>query len=179
MQCERHGKETEMTESEFKILVVDNDEEFQRICAEWLESDETTIVQALSAEHAIEVIGDVTPNVIILDVVLPQMSGTDFLRTIFKGKPAADIPVAIVSERNDLATKLLGYISGARRYFEKPAEKNDVINFVMSCKKGKRPSKHDCNMHSSGRIESRISLVDEMVTVARRHKCPMCLCDVV
>ena len=107
-----------MTISQSKVLVVE-DSKFLRIATERaLSRAGFAVSTAADGEEALQVANDQLPDIILLDMMLPKISGTEVLKTL-KAKPATmDIPVIVLtslSQKNE--EKLLS--EGAAAYFEK------------------------------------------------------------
>ena len=79
------------------ILVVDDDASFRQLL-KYVLKQQYHLLLAESAEHALTVLAEQRPDLIVLDVVLPGMSGLDLLRQIKTSWP--DIPVLMLSATN-------------------------------------------------------------------------------
>ncbi|GAA0542007.1 hypothetical protein GCM10008994_16370 [Halorubrum ejinorense] len=73
--------------------------------------------------------GGVTPDVVVLDVMMPRMKGTQVLRTIRRGELAVDpdVPVVMLTSRGQEADVLEGLDSGADEYLTKPFSPNELL----------------------------------------------------
>ena len=107
-----------MTVSKSKVLVVE-DSKFLRIATERaLSRAGFAVSTAADGEEALQVANDQLPDIILLDMMLPKLSGTDVLRALKANPATVDIPVIVLtslSQRNE--EKLLS--EGAAAYFEK------------------------------------------------------------
>ncbi|MGA2979864.1 MAG: response regulator [Terriglobales bacterium] len=107
-----------MTISQSKVLVVE-DSKFLRIATERaLSRAGFAVSTAADGEEALQVANDQLPDIILLDMMLPKLSGTDVLRALKANPATVDIPVIVLtslSQRNE--EKLLS--EGAAAYFEK------------------------------------------------------------
>ncbi len=128
-RCEEEYK---MKDREIRVFIVEADRFLQETSGQWFSRPGEIIFESFSAEDALEACSVERPDVIILDLDMPDSGGIEFLKNVFKGKQVPDIPVICISERIDLATKLVAYISGAKRYMEKPLERSDLDSFISS-----------------------------------------------
>jgi CheY-like chemotaxis protein len=107
-----------VTISQSKVLVVE-DSKFLRIATERaLSRAGFAVSTAADGEEALQVANDQLPDIILLDMMLPKLSGTDVLRALKANPATVDIPVIVLtslSQRNE--EKLLS--EGAAAYFEK------------------------------------------------------------
>lgn len=79
------------------ILIVEDDDELHEIYLAMLETVDCRIIQAYDGLEALEKLVDTTPDLILLDIVLDEMMGDEFLLEIRRRSRYADIPVVIVS----------------------------------------------------------------------------------
>jgi CheY-like chemotaxis protein len=110
-----------MTVSRTKILVVDDSSFLRRASERALTRAGYQVVTAADGEQALQVAREQIPNLILLDMMLPKLSGVDVLRALKQDAATKDIPVIVLtalSERNK--EKLLQ--EGAISYVEKSDE---------------------------------------------------------
>jgi CheY-like chemotaxis protein len=79
------------------ILIVEDDDELHELYLTMLEPLDCRIIQAYDGVEALEKLVDTTPDLIILDLLLDEMMGDEFLLDIRRKSQYADIPVIIVS----------------------------------------------------------------------------------
>jgi len=114
------------------ILVVEDDEKIVRICKSVLSTGGYEIVSAGDAGEAIQMIESDTPDLLILDLMLPGMDGLDFLSKL-KGNPqTASVPVIILTALGDLKTKVKGFYIGADDYLVKPVSSLELLARVRA-----------------------------------------------
>lgn len=85
---------------------------------------------ALSAEQGIARARDERPDLILMDVVFPGMSGFQATRKINRDPDTARIPVVILSVRNEASDREWGLRQGAREYLTKPCRAQELIDAV-------------------------------------------------
>ena len=112
-----------------KILVVDDEVQILRALKANLEARGYKVWTARDGEEAIRLIGDVSPDLLILDLGLPKKSGLDVLRSL---RSWSDIPVIIVSARNGDPDKIAALDEGADDYLTKPFSIGELMARVRA-----------------------------------------------
>lgn len=102
-----------------KILVVEDVPEMAELASMYLKKSGMTVESVGSAEEALEYIGRQMPDLIILDLNLPGMSGFDFLKK-FRDEYNSSLPVIIVSARDADEDIIKGLGNGADEFVTKP-----------------------------------------------------------
>jgi two-component system, OmpR family, KDP operon response regulator KdpE len=100
-----------------KILVVDDDPQIRRVMKATLVGHNYEVIEARTGEDALETMPKESPNLILLDMNMPGMSGLDTCRAIRAG---SDTPVIILSVRNTEKDKVAALDAGADDYVTKP-----------------------------------------------------------
>jgi DNA-binding response OmpR family regulator len=103
-----------------RILVADDDEEFTDLYVKYLQR---AGFDALAENHSIRVIEQAyafTPDVIILDLMMPKPDGFQLCRMMRADKKLRNIPIIIVTALNDLDSRLVAMGAGADDYLTKP-----------------------------------------------------------
>lgn len=109
----------------YKILIVDDTETNIDILVNTL-STEYELFVALNGYDALEVMEDVIPDIILLDIMMPYMDGYETIKVIKTKKKLKDIPVIFMSAINSLDGKSKGFKLGAVDYITKPFEIEEV-----------------------------------------------------
>lgn len=89
-----------------KILIVEDDKFLSMLLKGRLEQDGISVYQAFNGEEAIEFLKNNIPNLILLDLIMPKMSGFEFLETIRQDPQYSQIPVIVLSnlgQENDIS----------------------------------------------------------------------------
>ena len=102
------------------VLIVDDDPAAQELLRRFMEREGYHPVSASSGSHALQIVKEVHPVAITLDVMMPGMDGWAVLSSLKNDPETADIPVIIVSIVDD---KNLGYALGAAEYLTKPIDR--------------------------------------------------------
>ena len=120
------------------ILIVEDDVTIRELLSYNLKK-KFKILEANSAEEAIDVCDNNNIHLILLDWMLPEMSGLSFLRTIKKQKNNSEIPVIFVTAREDEKDKIAGLTSGADDYITKPFSHLELLARVEAVLKRTYP----------------------------------------
>lgn len=125
--------------SECKVLIVDDTEENIDILMESL-GNEYDITVAMDGETALEILKEEIPDIILLDIMMPDMDGYEVCRCIKENKKVSEVPIIFLTAMTDIDSKIKGFELGAVDYITKPFEilevKNKVNNHLyLQCKK--------------------------------------------
>lgn len=107
------------------ILAVD-DEPFNLEIMEEILSEEYRYFSAQSGPECLEVVGSMKPNVILLDVSMPDMDGYEVCRRLKADESTQHIPVMFVSARGALDERIEGYNAGGEDYIVKPFAREEL-----------------------------------------------------
>lgn len=109
----------EMTNFEYSVLIIDDD--WLNITAlTHLLSDEFNVFTERYGSKGVEAAKDVKPDVILLDVVMPDMNGFEVITALKKDEETKDIPVIFVTGLNNTRDEEQGLVLGAVDYINKP-----------------------------------------------------------
>jgi two-component system, OmpR family, phosphate regulon response regulator PhoB len=110
-----------------KVLVVEDDKAIQELLDFSLGQSGYTVEQALSAEIAVEKIKRELPDVIILDWMLPKMSGLAMAKQLRAERRTRSLPIIMLTARSDEPDKLAGLECGADDYLTKPFSPKELV----------------------------------------------------
>jgi CheY-like chemotaxis protein len=110
-----------------RVLVVDDDPEIVTFLATLLELEGIESSVATSAAAALEKLEHVVPNLVLLDIAMPDRDGLDLCRALKKDPRTRDVPVFVVSARpgKDVVERALA--AGAEEFIRKPFENHELI----------------------------------------------------
>jgi CheY-like chemotaxis protein len=114
------------------ILIVDDSTTNQVLLEAILQEEGYETVTAFGAKEALRVIEKQKPKLILLDLLMPEISGFEFLKSIKSKTSTSDIPVIVVSAVGSRDNIELCLNEGAADFFTKPI---DIPNFVEKIKK--------------------------------------------
>ncbi len=110
--------------SDIKILVVDDDSNICELLRLYLEKEKFTVVTAADGRQALDTFDSEQPDLILLDVMMPQLDGWQVCREIRK---KSQCPIIMVTAKGELFDRVLGLELGADDYIVKPFEAKEVI----------------------------------------------------
>jgi two-component system, OmpR family, alkaline phosphatase synthesis response regulator PhoP len=103
-----------------KILIIDDDEEIQDLTRETLEPEGYAISTASNGKAGLRAITDSAPDLILLDLMMPEMDGLDVCRQIKTDENRKRIPIIMLSAKDHEADIVSGLELGADDYITKP-----------------------------------------------------------
>lgn len=106
------------------VLICDDNQAIYKSLSGYFESEGMEVVYAASGEDALERLREEKPNLIILDIMLPGMSGMDVCREIRK---TSEVPIIMLSAKGDELDRILGLELGADDYVTKPFSPREVV----------------------------------------------------
>jgi DNA-binding response OmpR family regulator len=129
-----------------RILVVEDDNDLRKMIGEALEYTGHAVILAANREEALLTLAKEMPDLILLDVMLPDGSGLDICRRA-AGREDADnhVTVFIMSGKTSMESKLTSYLCGAKRFFAKPFEMNELMEAISCSVSPKRNSRIERN----------------------------------
>jgi twitching motility two-component system response regulator PilH len=115
-----------------KILVVDDVATDQKRICTILAKLETVVVIANNGKEAVQKAQTEKPDLIFMDVVMPEVDGYSACRQITTNEITKHIPVVIVSSKNQKADKVWAQLQGAVAMVSKPYDDEEIINQVQT-----------------------------------------------
>ena len=121
------------------VLVVEDDKAIQELLLFSLGQSGYKVAQALSAESAIEAIQRELPDVVVLDWMLPAMSGLALAKRLRADKRTRALPIIMVTARSDEPDKLAGLEHGADDYLTKPFSPRELVARIKAVLRRRSP----------------------------------------
>ena len=113
-----------------RILVVDSDEQVASILTLKLKQDGFEAESAGTSADALRIIPDFKPDLIVSEMILPKMSGIDFMKRVKMNPGTMHIPFVFLSSSRDVENKILALDMGAVAVFAKPLFINDLLKNI-------------------------------------------------
>jgi DNA-binding response OmpR family regulator len=110
-----------------KILVVDDEADILHFLELVLRERGYDVLTAANGRQAVELARDARPDLVLLDIMMPQMDGWEVLKLLRVDDATATIPVAMVSARTDPKDRVQGLQEGAADYICKPFALDDLL----------------------------------------------------
>ena len=114
-----------MNAAPLRVLVIDDEPPIRKLLRVGLSAHGYQIMEASSGKMALEFLGGQTPDLIVLDLGLPDMQGHELLRTIRARNDS--VPIVVLSSRDDEAGKVQALDSGADDYVTKPFGMDELL----------------------------------------------------
>ena len=109
---------------QYKILIVDDDENICELLRLYLEKDGFETIVANDGEQAVDYTSKYSPDLILLDIMLPKLDGWQVCREIRK---TSETPIIMLTAKGETFDKILGLELGADDYVSKPFDTKEVI----------------------------------------------------
>ena len=116
-----------MTEKQCNVLVVDDESAIREMIRFALGKSGMTVNCAESAKEALEKINERSPDIILLDWMMPNMSGPELTRRLRKNSVTRDIPIIMLTAKITEDDKVTGLNSGADDYVIKPFSPRELV----------------------------------------------------
>ena len=112
-----------------KILVVDDEKRIVEIVKAYLEKDGFAVIVAFDGRAALQIARREKPDLIVLDLMLPEIDGWDVCRTLRK---ESNVPIIMLTARDDVTDKIVGLELGADDYVTKPFDPKELVARVKA-----------------------------------------------
>ncbi|MDY6875084.1 MAG: response regulator transcription factor [Chloroflexota bacterium] len=114
------------------ILVVDDEANIVELARMYLEQEGFRVQSAGDGATALEMIGRQPPAVMVLDLMLPEVDGWDVCRSVRAGLAAPNLPIIMLTARDDDVDKIVGLELGADDYVTKPFNPRELVARVKA-----------------------------------------------
>jgi len=114
------------------ILIVDDEPLTRQIIRDHLEAHGYTAIEAKNGEEALVLTRERTPDLILLDVVMPNLDGLQVCRLLKEDKATQMIPVVLLTAREGLEDRVRGLDAGANDYLAKPVDSSELLARVRA-----------------------------------------------
>ncbi|MDR1919408.1 MAG: hybrid sensor histidine kinase/response regulator, partial [Tannerellaceae bacterium] len=118
--------------SEYTVLIVDDIPANVMLVQVILKKEGYALLAADSGSKALQLAREHRPNIILLDIMMPDMDGYEVLRHLKSDPDTNHIPVIIMSALNDMPSILKGYKMGATEYVTKPFQREEITKRVAN-----------------------------------------------
>ena len=115
-----------------KILVVDDELIGRQLLQAILLVEGYETILAENGIDAIEKSNQNLPDLILMDVMMPEMNGYEVTKHLRQDKKLKNIPIILVSALEDRNSKSLGLNAGADEYISKPFDKSDILEKIKN-----------------------------------------------
>jgi two-component system alkaline phosphatase synthesis response regulator PhoP len=134
-------KKTQDVEKRIRVLVVDDDENILTIIRETFEPGQFDVLEAANGKEALGMVFSGTPDILILDIMMPNMDGYQVCRELRNKEQTRDLPIIILSARASIKDKLMAMDLDINDYIVKPFDPRElkarikmILNRTVSAK---------------------------------------------
>ncbi len=143
------------------ILVVDDNQQNLELLQAYLENMDCETVPAYDGPQALKIIANQPPDLVLLDVMMPKMSGFEVCKRIKNDPKTTDIPVIMVTALNEFGDIERGIDSGTDDFISKPVNKLELLTRVKTMLKLK---------HLSDKLERTLAYLSELERQTQKAK---------
>ena len=157
-----------------KILVVDDDPDIRDVLRITLEGEGYAVFEAADGEEALSSVKKVSPQLLILDFVMPKMNGHEVSQALKKDILLRHIPIIMLTGKGEIDDKVRGINAGVDDYLVKPFEPRELLARVKMIMR-RTTSALDANPLT--KLPGNISIVNEIESLIAQKK-PFAVCYV-
>jgi len=115
-----------------KILVVDDSPTERHFLTELLTKNGYQVITAESGEESIEKAKSESPDLVLMDVVMPGLNGFQATRTLTRDDATKHIPVIVCTSKGQETDKIWGLRQGAQDYLVKPVNSEELLSKIAA-----------------------------------------------
>jgi two-component system, OmpR family, alkaline phosphatase synthesis response regulator PhoP len=135
------------------VLVVDDNEQNLELLLAYLEDIDCQTISAVDGSEAIEIVRDKLPDLILLDVMMPKMSGFEVCKRLKNDPKTVEIPIIMVTALSELGDIERAIDSGTDDFLSKPVNKLELLTRVKTMLKLK---------HLTDKLERTLAYLSEV-----------------
>ena len=132
------------------ILIVDDEANIVELARMYLEREGFRVQAASDGAKALEMITRQPPALLVLDLMLPEVDGWEVCRRVRAGKSAPDLPIIMLTARDEDVDKIVGLELGADDYVTKPFNPRELVARVKAIlRRARGPARTEAPVHVS------------------------------
>jgi len=150
-----------------KILVVDDEKNITTVLKAYLEREKHTVITAHNGSAALQLVKQEKPDLIVLDLMLPGLSGEDVLQQL--RREGSRVPVIMLTAKSAMEEKVYGLAIGADDYIVKPFSPKEVVARVKTILRRRDPEQGqltDILTLANGNLE--LNIISHVVTCKKQ-----------
>jgi two-component system alkaline phosphatase synthesis response regulator PhoP len=138
-----------------KVLVVEDEADIRELLRYNLAQEGFTVEEARDGAEALDRIGRRAPDLLVLDLMLPQMSGLEICRRMRSNPETAKLPILVVTAKSAEVDRILGLEMGADDYVVKPFSPREVVARVKALLRRANPAREETGpgVYDRGRLK--------------------------
>ena len=161
-----------------RVLVVDDDSEFVAVASSVLARDSIAVHTSSDARDLVDLLDDVRPDLLLLDAMMPDVSGWDAIRIVRTTPEYRDMPILFLTGRTDIESRVAAFKAGADDYLAKPLVPEELLARVRVRLDRLQLLREITERDSLTRCMSRRALLDALasrLSEVRRHSLSLSL----
>ncbi len=115
-----------------KVLVVDDSPAELSAIRNIVADTGCMVIAATNGREAVELARRESPDIIFMDIIMPEMDGYEATRRLANDPATRDIPIIFVSSKNQKADKIWGQMQGGKGYITKPFEPAQIVEHLKA-----------------------------------------------
>lgn len=119
------------------VLLVEDSNSARKMISQLLARQGYKVTVAVDGEQALEILPKITPDLVLLDIVMPKMNGYELCRQIKSNPQTQDLPVVICSAKSEEFDRYWGIKQGADAYIAKPFKEKEFVATIKQFLKAK------------------------------------------
>jgi DNA-binding response OmpR family regulator len=135
-----------------KVLVVDDDEKIVKVLTAYLQKENYVVVSAKDGWEAVEKAAELSPDIVLLDVMLPSLDGWGVCKEI---RRTSNVPIIMLTARDGENDRIIGLELGADDYVVKPFSPKEVIARIRAILRRVQPTEDKERVLEIGKIALR------------------------
>ncbi len=109
------------------ILIVEDEDDILELVQHHIEEEGFKTLTSQTGDEALEIIEETPPDLIILDIMLPGMVGTEVCKTLKQQDETRDIPIIMLTAKGEEIDRVVGFELGADDYITKPFSSRELV----------------------------------------------------
>jgi two-component system, OmpR family, response regulator len=136
------------TSNETHVLVVDDDDAIRDLLCDFLHENQLSTHQAANHAQMWQVLQQKVPDVVILDINMPQRNGIELCRELRESPKYHSIPIIMLTARSSSLDTIMGLETGADDYVAKPFEPLELLSRIRSVVRRSRMAAENSGKHA-------------------------------
>ena len=124
---------------QIRVLIADDEPNQLELVRFNLKQEAYEVIIALDGEQTLLLAQDILPDIVILDWMMPRMSGIEVCRNLRSNQVTKEIPIIILSARGEEGDRTLGLDSGADDYITKPFSPRELLSRIKAVLRRTKP----------------------------------------
>lgn len=168
MQPSAAWQTSQEKQPQLKVLVVDDEEHIIELIQLGLRYEGFQVESASDGEQAINLAQRESPDLIILDVMMPGIDGLEVCRRLRSNPTTSEIPILMLTAKDEVSDRILGLQTGADDYVTKPFDFYELLERMKAILRRSRPKSAQAGVHN-GDAGQALEFADLRMNTATRE----------